>query len=349
MLALLLTGCTAAAPAQSTDAPGRTLMDCMGREVELPDSVDSVACLYAYTGHVAVLLGCEDRIVAVVDGLKRDQLMQRKVPEIQSMPAPYTSGAVNAEELAAAAPDFIFLRKSVLQNAGETEKLNRLGIPYAVIEYETMEDQLYSIQVMGQALGREEAAEAYADYYNRTINLVRQRISQIPEEARIRVYHSVNEVVRTDIPGTLSYQVLEAAGCRNVVDSSQALRLDGDKGYVTVEQIYLWDPDVVLTNEPSAAEYFRTDEKFSGLRAVREGNVIQLPVGISRWGHPGSLESPLAALFLAKTLYPDAFADIDLNQEILDYYDTFFRISLTQEEVQRILSGEGMRLPKEGG
>lgn len=350
--ALVFSSCSSAAnrsaESTSTASEKNVLIDCAGREVEIPAQTDKIACLYAYTGHVCVLLGCEDQIAAVVNGLKRDQLMQRKIPDIAELPSPYSSGSINIEELAAASPDIVFLRVENLADAGEVEKLDNVGISYVVVDYVTMEEQLYSIEVMGKALGREERAEAYLDYYRSTIQMVRQRLAQIPEGERKTVYHSVNEVVRTDIPDTLSYEVLEAAGCRNAVGSVQDLRLDGDKGMVTVEQIYVWDPDVVLVNEPDAKAYFETNEKFSGLRAVREGQVYQLPVGISRWGHPGSLESPLAALYIAKLLYPESFADIDMTEEIQSFYEKFFSISLTDGDIQQIISGQGMRAPKEG-
>lgn len=345
---LLLTACSPAQPVDgSPSAGGDTLVDCAGRTVQLPEQRDKIACLYAYTGHVAVLLGCEDRVTAVVDGLKRDALMQIKIPDIDSMPCPYTSGSINIEELAAVGPDLIFLRASNLQDEGEMEKLTSLGIPSVVVEYVTMEDQINSISVMGRALGCEERAEAYLDYYRSTIQMVKDRLSRLPEEDKLTVYHSVNEVVRTDIPQTLSYEVLEAAGCVNVVTDAQALQMDGEKGYVTVEQIYVWDPDVVLANEPSAVEYFKTGDKFSGLRAVREGNVLQLPVGMSRWAHPGSLESPLAVLYLASTLYPEYFTDINIQDEIRSFYHNFFTLDLTDDQIADILSGEGMRAPRE--
>lgn len=344
--ALALTGCNGTA--SSSGGHARTVTDCAGRTVQIPEQVDTVACLYAYTGHVCVLLGCEDKISAVVQGLKRDHLMERKVDNIADLPVPYAKGAINIEELSAVAPDLIFLRADILQSVGELEKLDGLGIPYVVVDYTTAEDQIRSIEVMGKCLGSEDRASAYIEYYRKTFDLVRGRIASIPDSERKTVFHSVNEVVRTDIPDTLSYEILEAAGCRNVVRSSSELQLDGDKGNATVEQIYVWDPDVVLANEPSATEYFLTDEKFSGLRAVREGHVYQLPVGISRWAHPGSLESPIAALYIAKLLYPSQFEDIDMMQETKDYYARFFGIELSDEDVESIHSGVGMRAAREG-
>lgn len=347
LLLVFCSGCATPQEKTTTLLSEETVVDCAGREVQLPEERARIACLYAYTGHVAVLLGCEDRIVAVVDGLKRDRLMQLKIPDIDTLSCPYTQGAINIEELAAADPDLIFLRASHLQDEGELSKLNGLGTPYVVVEYETMEDQIASIEVMGEALDREDLAADYVEYYHSTIAMVRERLSSLPEEEKKTVYHSVNEAVRTDIPGTLSYEVLEAAGCINVVRPSDELELDGEKGYATVEQIYVWDPDVILANEPSAVHYFQTDEKFSGLRAVREDAVYQLPVGLSRWAHPGSIESPLATLYIAAMLYPSYFEDIDMNDEIRTFYEKFFRISLSDEDIAMILSGEGMRSSRE--
>lgn len=356
ILAGILTfGIVTPVPAESTEMAAtsalsqmNTLIDCAGREIEIPEQADRIACLYAYTGHVCVLLGCEDQIEAVVNGLKRDQLMQRKIPEIASMPCPYNSGSINIEELAAVSPDIILLRLENLADSGEVEKLNSIDIPYVVVDYATMDEQIYSIEVMGKALHQEERAAAYLEYYQSTIAMLRERTAQIPENERKTVYHSVNEVVRTDIPETLSYEILEAAGCVNVVHSAEELHLDGDKGMVTVEQIYVWDPDVVLVNEPDVKEYFETNDKFSGLRAVQEGKIYQLPVGISRWAHPGSLESPLAALYISSLLYPDYFEDLDITEEIRTFYENFFSITLTEEDLQLIISGQGMRTAKKG-
>ena len=321
----------------------KLVVDCAGHQAIVPKKVNTIACLYAYTGHVATLLDCDQKMVAIVEGLKRDALMREKLPNIDEMPVPYTKGAINIEELAQVDPDIAFIRASHIENKGQFTKLEKLGIPYVVVEYETMEEQINSIDVMGKALSREDRSNSYIKYYKDTIKMVKDRVAKIPKKDLKRVYHSVNEVVRTDIPGTLSYEILDVAGCLNVVNEETKLNRDGDKAFVTVEQIYNWDPDIILVNEKSATEYFKTDSKFEGLRAIENGNVIQLPIGMSRWGHPGSLESPLAALFIAKTLYPSYFEDIDMSKTVQDFYRDFLNVELSEKEVDMLLSGEGMR------
>lgn len=348
MLMVLLCVTSCGAPVAEDGVAEATIVDSAGREVAIPDEVDSIACLYAYAGHATVLLGQEEKIVAVVNGLKRDVLMQRKVPGIEDMPTPYTSRAINIETLLALAPDISFVRLYNLQSQGEREKLEGSGLTFVGVDYVTMAEQMETIRFMGQALGAEDRAEAYLTYYEETLQRIEDRVSEIPEEERLRVYHSVNEVVRTDVAGSMTDELLGMAGAWNVVtDEGSAIKREGEKAYTSVEQIYQWDPDVVLVNEPDAYRYFMEQDAFSGLRAVREGQVIQLPVGISRWGHPGSIETPMAGLFIAKALYPDQFQDVDMVAETRAFYKTFFQMDLSDEEISMILQGQGMREPRE--
>lgn len=351
VLAVSLSGCSSQKGREGADsmASAHTIVDCMDRKVLVPDEIASISCLYAYAGHACVFLGCEDKITSVVDGLKRDALMTRKIEGLEEMESPYQAHAINIEELMSTEPDIVLLRTENLTNEGEVEKLEKTGIPYVVIDYSTMEEQMQSIRVIGEALSCEEKAEAYLSYYEKTIDMVKERTDAIPQEERKTVYHSVNEVVRADVKDTLSYEALQTAGIVNAIDLDEGVTMDGSKAYTTVEQIYRWDPDMILANEPEATEYFQKDSKFEGLRAVREGNVCQLPIGLSRWGHPGSIETPLAVLYIAGLVYPEYFQDIDMEQETMDFYHDFLKIDLTEDEVQNIFSGAGMREQKTTG
>lgn len=350
-MALSLAGCSTPKEQDSGNhtTNTHTIVDCMDRTVLVPDEITSISCLYAYAGHACVFLGCEDMITSVVDGLKRDVFMIRKIKGLEDMSSPYQAHAINIEEVMATKPDIILLRTENLTDGGEVEKLDKTGIPYVVIDYSTMKEQIQSIRVIGEALSCEEKAGEYLSYYEKMIDMVKKRTDTIPQEERKTVYHSVNEVVRSDVKDTLSYELLQAAGIVNVIDLDEGVTMDGTKAYTTVEQIYRWDPDMVLANEPEATEYFQTDSKLEGLRAVREGNVFQLPIGLSRWGHPGSIETPLAALYIAKLVYPEYFQDIDMEQETREFYHDFLEIDLTEAEVQEIFSGVGMREQKSTG
>ncbi|SCZ81826.1 ABC transporter substrate-binding protein [Acidaminobacter hydrogenoformans] len=348
-MVIVLTACTPmsapAGPTPAEPADTRTIVDCDGRTVEIPVGDLKIACLYAYAGHSMTLLDTQDQIVALVEGLKRDQLMQLKRPDIGSLSVPSATGVINVEELIASGAELALIRHSIALSGAETEKMDKAGIPYIVIDYTNIEEQKRSIEVLGEVLNRQEAAQAYLDFYEDTIGWAQSRISDIPAEERVRIYHAVNEATRTDAKGSIQAEITALAGLINVSAEAGAA-LSDEKTFVTLEEIYGWRPEAIIANEHLVTSYILTDAKWQGLEAVQSGQVFTLPVGISRWGHPGSIETPMAVLYLAQYFYPEKFEDLDMVQFTADYYKTFFGLDFTPEEIEEILSGVGMRAAK---
>lgn len=336
---------------QTNKEPGRqnadntktvTVTDCIGRQVQVPAKVERVACLYAFSGHVTAMLGQGDKIVAIPDGLKRDVLLNQIYPEISNALVPVSEGSINIEELLKADPDVVFVKNSTAINPAEAEKMDKFNIPYLAVDYTSIEGQQRAIAVIAQALGVAERGKAYNDYYQNCIDRVQKVVATIPEEKRVRVYHSVNEATRTDNPDSLPADWTKTAGAYNVSVGQPLRQLEG-KNFASLEQILLWDPDVILVNEPGVANYITSNSQWSSLKAVKEKKVYQMPIGISRWGHPGGLETPLAIMWTAKLLYPEHFQDINIEDEARSFYQHFFNYQVSDAMLANILSGEGMR------
>ncbi len=351
LILLLFQGCAPKEPSKPAEdlngdtVQSVTVVDYFGRKVTIPETVDRIACGYAYTGHVVTMLGRAEDMVAVVNGLQRDKVLTSKYPHIKDLSVPFSSGAVNMEELLLTEPDLVFLREETALNESVVSKLDQLKIPYIVIEFTSIEEQIESILTIGKAIDKEEKANRYVDYYRKVMKDTEKVSSTIPEEERITLYHSVNEAVRTDIENSLAADWIKITAGINVSIKDE-LKISGEKSFATLEQIYLWDPDIIIANESGVPDYMLSNEQWAGLRAVKEKRVYQIPNGVSRWGHPGSLETPLAILWTSKLLYPQYFEHVDLEEETKRYYEEFFDISLDDEQTKEILRGEGMREPK---
>jgi iron complex transport system substrate-binding protein len=319
-----------------------TVTDFFGRTLTLERPAQPPACLYAFTGHVVTLLGRGRDMVAVVDGLKKDLLIQQRVPGIHRLPIPAKGGVIHIETLLKANPDVVFLKPETAAAEAEIRKLERFGLPWFVAGYRNMDEQMTTIEMMGKICGRYDAARAYTGYYRDMIHMVKQRTGNIPEDQRVRLYHSVNEARRTDAAGTIEADWTRAAGVVNV-SVGDRLHARGDKFFAGMEQILMWNPEVIIVNEAGVDLEILQDKKWAAVKAVQDKKVFPIPVGISRWGHPGSLETPLAILWTAKTVYPELFSDIDLKMEIKQFYHLFFDLTLTDEMVERILNNQGMR------
>ena len=322
-----------------------TVTDCANRKVMIPDKINRIACMYLFTGHVVTMLGRGNDIVAVANGLKRDSLLLEICPSIRNAMVPKSQGALNMEELLKAAPDILFMPGDMSGDRGEMEKLEHFGIPTVIIDYSDMLSQQRSIAIIGKAIGRERRAEEYNDFYRATIRRVRDVTRKLPEDERVRLYYSENEATRTTLDNDLTTDWLSITGITNVALSSSENILDG-KNFVGIEQIILWNPQVILANEPTAIKQIEGDRKWAAIDAVKNNRVYQMPIGISRWGHPGSIETPMAILWTAKKIHPSLFRKINMERETKNYYRAFFRYELTDSKVKAILDGELLRKPK---
>jgi iron complex transport system substrate-binding protein len=355
ILLLALSGLTAGCsngqktnqPADVSKPAGETITvtDCIGRNVTIPAHPQRIACLCPESGHALALFGQGDKIVAAVGGMQRDLLLVEMYPHVKDISVPKSSGVINIEELAKCNADVVFVKGDTASNQAEVEKLNKSGIPFLVIEFNTMTEQQRYMAMIGEVVGTPDQAKKYNQYYQKCIKRVADKVADIPEKDRIRVYHSVNEATRTDTRGTLPADWMQVAGAKNV-SVDQEMKLFDGKYYASLEQILLWDPDYILVNDPNVVGYIMNHEHWRSLQAVKNNRVLALPNGISRWGHFSSLETPLAVMWTAKTLYPNKFTDIDMVAETKYFYKEFFRMDLTDETVQKILSGEGMRVSK---
>lgn len=343
---LSIGGCTKQPARESqSDVNTITITDSIGREVKIPAQINRVACLCPESAYALAMFGQGEKMVAVVGGIKRDQILTDMYPDIKELPVPKSSGAINIEELIKTRPDVVFVKSDTSSNEAETEKLNKSNIPFLVVDFNSMKEQQAVMEMMGKVVGASAMADKYNQYYRNCIARVQAQVANIPLEKRVRVYHSISEATRTDIKGSLSGDWTGAAGAFNVSTNEDLKMLEG-KYYASLEQILLWNPDVILANENGVANYILTNKQWSSLKAVKNHKVLQMPNGISRWGHPSSPETPLAVLWTAKTLYPDKFTDLDMTAETKSFYKEFFDLELSDEVVNKILFGEGMRVPK---
>ena len=75
------------------------------------------------------------------------------------------------------------------------------------------------------------------------------------------------------------------------------------------------------------------------MKAVKDGRVYVNPDGVMYWDY--SSEGVLLMMFIAKTLHPDIFEDLDLVKEVKEFYSRFYGYELTDDQANRLLK----RLP----
>ena len=322
-------------------------MDCIGRTVTVPKDPQWVAPIYAPSAHMVAMLGDSEKIVAVTQGNKRDLLFLDIYPSIEDARTPTGGGSTNVEELFVdPVPDIIFCDRPLSSDAKMMEQIEKFGVPLVVIDFRTMAEQKYAVRLIGEIMGRQEKAAEFCDNYDETFALVTERTADIPEEDQTLVYHSINELLRTEATNSLPGEWIPQIGI-NLVGAAEVDEEGDGKNRISLEELMAYDPPHIIINGEDVYDYIEQSEQLHTLTAYKNGTIYLLPYGITRFAHTNSIETPLAMLWLGKTIYPERFEDIDMNEEIKNFYSRFFDTELDDEMVEQILSGRGLRSIKE--
>jgi iron complex transport system substrate-binding protein len=321
--------------------------DFLGREVWVPQNPQYIASIYAPTAHLVAMLGGADNIVAMANGNTRDVLFMEIFPQLSEVRLPRGGGIdVNVEELFAdPVPQLILLDAVSVSDDRILSNLELFGVPVLAIEYFSIDGLKTMVSMLGEILGAQQRAAAFIDYFADTINMIQERIGDMPQEDKKVVYHAVNEILRTNITNSLPGEWMPMVGMIPAIYAQSDDPIGVDRLIISLEQLLIYDPDYIIITGADVYDYIHSDrgERLQVLSAYRYNRIFLLPMGITRWAHQNSLETPLAMKWLAQTLHPELFADIDMHQAIIDFYRDFFDYDISDEFVEMILDGRTFR------
>jgi len=250
-----------------------------------------------------------------------------RLPELLSF------GDPNVEELVSLGAQLILA--DGVQHLSVAEQLETLGIPVVLYRAETADALKEAVSLTGTILGpsAEAQADAFIADYDRIVDSISADVAALDEGDRVRVLFLGTRPTKA-ISGDMYQSVLiEAAGGRSVTQE-----LFGSWNEVNLEQILLWNPDVIVIPPygPVQPTDLFANPDWQSLNAVQSGRVHRIPRLIAPMDTPVP-ESLLCIAWLAKTFYPD-LVTVDLPAEIADFYRDYYKLALTAEEVDWLAS-----------
>ena len=326
----------------------RTIVDQDGFEVALPEKIERiVVCdILPLPSVLAVFFDSADKIVGMSGtsmAAAENGLLGEIYPEILEAETGFIDGStVNAEELMKLQPDVVFYNAS-RKELGQS--LRKAGFPAVAISvnkwyYDCVETLNQWIALLSEMFPDNDKTELVARYSQEALELVQQRVAAVPERERVFFLYQYGETTMMTSGGKFFGQWwADAIGADNVAGE---LKTDNSVS-VNMEQVYAWDPSLIfITNFTTATEedlYENTIGVYdwSEISAVKNKRVYKMPLGMYRSYTPG-VDTPVTLLWLAKTAYPEQFADIDLTARTKEYYQQVFGISLTDAQVASIFS-----------
>ena len=184
-------------------------------------------------------------------------------------------------------------------------------------------------------------SQEISDYSQEVYDRVQDVVKDIPEDQKKKVlflFQYDDKQMVTSGKHFFGQFWCDAVGARNVAEE---IEVDNSNAVINMEQVYQWNPDViVITNfTPTQPEDLYNNQvggdDWSTVRAVQEKQVYKMPLGTYRSYTP-SADTPVTLLWMAQTVYPDLFQDVDITKEVRDYYQDLYQVSLTDEQIERM-------------
>jgi len=207
------------------------------------------------------------------------------------------------------------------------------GIPYALLDGR-FEAAAAAYRTLGALIGRRDEAESLARDAESTLATITGRIAMVPKERRPRVYYARGpRGLETGLGGSLNMETIELMA-QNVAGGTR-----GSLATVSIEQVLVWNPDVIVTIDPEFAAGVARDPTWAPVAAVRTGRVHLAPRLPFGWvALPPSVNRLIGLWWLAKILYPDLFPE-DLRPLTRDFYRRYYHVTIDDAQIDRVLAG----------
>ena len=330
----------------ASDTGSWTFTDQGDNEVTVEIPVKRVVCMQHHSLDMLCQLGQQDKVVGTEAKWKSDlgEYMLDVFPGIEDVPTPGDLTDWNVEELAELKPDVVIAASQANEDA--MKQIRDLGIPVVMVslrgegkQAEAQSPRLadadaaytegceWAIKTLGALTGSLDKATEIWDFCVASRQTVDEAVGDVPDDERVRAFVPMRDDKTYGNDKYVGCQLLRA-GAVNVA----AADIQGNGTY-TVEQLAVWDPDVIIIQDRymDLYEAFTTDAKYAELRAVKDGNVLLAPYWTKPWGNPDTDSMALGELWLAHQFYPEKVSEDEVLTRAQDFYQDFYGVEFTGE------------------
>ncbi|WP_229591878.1 ABC transporter substrate-binding protein [Pseudodesulfovibrio sediminis] len=325
----------------ATCAQARIIEDMTGREVEIPDTIQTIfpasppVLYFLYALDSKKIAGLNFQFTAVEKGYLRKDFLE--LPVIGGW---FGQGNTpNLENVMAVNPDFMLVWswKQTALNQPMEETAEIINLPIVYLQLDTMEEYIRSFRFMGELLGCPERGNALADYTQQVLDGVRPVLQNLPEDEKLWVYYAEGpDGLKTECDQSPHAALIQMAGGRNIqhcVDSSTY-----GMETVSIEEVLDKNPEVILIRNKQFAEAIYKEKQWSLMRAVQNKRVYSIPAIPFNWfDRPPSFMRILGLQWLTNKLYPERYPK-DMVKATREFYKLFLDVDLSDEDINSLLN-----------
>lgn len=340
--------------AAPSEAPSEiTVTDMIGRELTVtPGSYTRVVCIgagalrmYSYIGDVSLLCGVED-----IDNLT----LEERPKMFDSVARPYVlaygdvfstlpscgvggpnAQAAEAEKILSCNPDIVISEYEDVEKEDALQE--QLGVPVVTLKSgpNGVFDDAFSqsMTLLGQIFGEEEKAEDLVSFISAETAEIAERTASIADEDKPAVYVCGlgNWGTTNHLMTSQTYASFEVANIRNVVTDL------GANGVQPIEEEKFVDlgadMDIIVMDAAAVKNikplYQEDPTMFDSCKAWQTGEVyLEMAYNAYYTNYEIAL---INTWFIAKSVYPDLFADVDITAKTNEITSAFLGKELADE------------------
>ena len=343
----------ATAAAESAADGEVTVTDMIGREVTVvPGSYKRVVCIgagalrmYSYIGDVSLLAGVEDidnvslsERPMMFDSVARPYVLAYG-DVFSTLPSCGVGGPMaqtaEAEKILSCNPDIVISEFEDVEKENALQE--QLGVPVITLKAGSkgvFDDAFYgSMTLLGQIFGEEDKAAALNKYVQDQAAEITARTAGIAEEDKPSVYVcGLGNWGTTDHLMTAeNYVSFEIANVKNVLSGTgtQGIQPIEEEKFVSIGD----DMDMIIMDAAAVKNikplYAEDPTLFDTCAAWQNGEVyLEMAYNAYYTNYEIAL---INTWFIAKTVYPEQFADIDITAKTNEVTQKFFGMDLAEQ------------------
>jgi len=332
LMLMLCMGASAALAKAFTDDTGRTL--------SLPDSITRVAVTGQYAQIVTFALA-PDNLVGLVEAWDAgsEAYIDARYMNLPHLGQLYGGkGNMNLEQIALSAPQIVLDIGEPKEGMGsELDALSeQLGIPFVHISM-TVATAPQGFRRLGELLDMPEEAEVLAAYCEEITMRVQQVMEKVGDD-RVRFLYCLGaDGMNVVAKGSYHAEMIDM-----LTDNLAVLDAPSSKGSgnaVDMEQMLIWNPDVIVFAPDSIGHKAAEDPVWQSISAIYGGRYAVAPARpYNLMGYPPAVQRYLGMIWMCELLYPEQ-SNFDLYEEASRYYRLFYHCELTHDQFKRLMDG----------
>lgn len=315
----------------------KVVVDSDGKKVVVPDNVERATPMIGAFVQMSAMLGNENKIIS--GAAKLPPPMSKIFPKIRTNDNKSGALGSSVETLIASNTQVVFGPVGMMFDENSKKQLEAAGIAVVKIDKFASPDEIkQSLLLIAEIFGDESVKKAkeFNAYFDENVKFVKGRASKINPKKRVLVLNFNSGNLSTISANDIGAHYIEIAGGVNV--SSQLFKGDFKiSKTINEEQVLIFDPDIIITNSRESLRQIMKISSFQGLKAIKNKQIFVVPSGVYLWS-VRSAEGALQPLWLAKTLYPKEFKDLNLEIKTREFYERFYNYKLNKSELKEILN-----------